>query len=83
MIEIKADERRVFQSLAVVTHEVRHAAGRIDLVIRAIRDARLRDDDFHAARELFFEDYDPRHARVGGAGSDVELHWVYDGLQRL
>src|SRR5882672_6678390 len=53
VIQVGADEGGFLETDAVVTHEVGDAARRIDAVIRAVRNARLRDDDLDAALQAF------------------------------
>src|SRR5688572_20215525 len=55
-IEVLTDERGFLHAHTIVANEVRHAAGRVDAVVRAASRARLRNDDFDAAAERFFDD---------------------------
>jgi len=74
VIEVGADESGFLHANAIVPHEIGDAAGWIDAVIGAVRNARLRGDSLHPALQSLLDHDDARHARVGRAGGDVELH---------
>ena len=47
---------------------------RVDLIVRAIRNARLRRDNFHAILECLFNDQDARQACVRRGKRDIQFH---------
>jgi hypothetical protein len=74
LVEPGADHGGLFHSHPVVAHEVGNAARGIDLVVRAVRTAGLREDDFDPAFQAFLDHHDPRHPRVRRPGRDIQLH---------
>ncbi len=74
VIEVGTDESRFFQRDAVVTAEIGHATGGIDMVVRTVRDTRLCDEDLDSVLQSLLEKHDPYDARVGRGLGDVELH---------
>src|SRR6266568_3595721 len=64
-VKIGADELAVLHADAGIVDEVGHAAGGVDLVVGAIRYARLRSDHLDAVLQTFLEHYDARQSRIG------------------
>src|SRR6266576_1606057 len=74
VIEVGADDCRIFKSYAVVADEIGDATRWIDTVVRTVRATCLCADDFDSARQSLLDNYDSCNARVGRAWGDVELH---------
>jgi hypothetical protein len=81
VIEVRANQRGLLHPDAVVAHEIGDAAGWIDAVVGTVGRPCLRDDRLHPAFQSLLENHDPRHARVGRTGGDVELQHASHGAE--
>src|SRR5262249_37298335 len=73
-VEIGADDLAILHADAGVVDEIRHAAGGVDLIVRAAPSTGFRLDDLDAVFQAFLRYYNPRQSGIGRAGCDIELH---------
>ena len=74
VIEVRADDSGFLERNTVVAQQIGHSPRWIDGVVGTIRNACLGDDRLDAVLQSLLQNNDPRHARIRGAGGDVQLH---------